>query len=71
MAKAVAEGAGSVPGAPVTVKRVPETIPPEQAKAAHIKLDQDAPVATIDEFESGRDARRFECALFTIASPQP
>lgn len=49
MAKAVAEGAGSVPGATVTVKRVPETIPPEQAKAAHIKLDQDAPVATIDE----------------------
>lgn len=49
MAKAVAEGAGSVPGATVTVKRVPETIPAEQAKAAHIKLDQDAPIATVDE----------------------
>lgn len=49
MAKAVAEGAGSVPGASVTVKRVPETIPADAAKAAGIKLDQAAPVATIDE----------------------
>ena len=49
MAKAVAEGAGSVSGAAVTLKRVPETIPAEQARAAHIKLDQAAPVATIDE----------------------
>ena len=49
MAKAVAEGAGSVAGATVSLKRVPETIPPERAKAAGIKLDQDAPVATIDE----------------------
>jgi NAD(P)H dehydrogenase (quinone) len=49
MAKAVAEGAGSVAGATVSLKRVPETIAPERAKAAGIKLDQDAPVATIDE----------------------
>ncbi|WP_028221833.1 NAD(P)H:quinone oxidoreductase [Paraburkholderia oxyphila] len=49
MAKAIAEGAGSVPGASVTLKRVPETIPTEQAQAAHIKLDQPAPVATVDE----------------------
>lgn len=49
MAKAVAEGVGSVAGATVSLKRVPETIAPERAKAAGIKLDQDAPVATIDE----------------------
>ncbi|MFC5428791.1 NAD(P)H:quinone oxidoreductase [Paraburkholderia denitrificans] len=55
MAKAVAEGAGSVTGAVVTLKRVPETIPTEQAKAAGIKVDQNAPIATIDEL-AGYDA---------------
>lgn len=45
MAGAVAEGAGAVPGVSVTVKRVPETIPEERAKAAGAKLDQSAPVA--------------------------
>lgn len=49
MANAVAEGARSVPGAEVTVKRVPETMSPESAKAAGAKLDQQAPVATPDE----------------------
>ncbi|MCP3711423.1 NAD(P)H:quinone oxidoreductase [Paraburkholderia sp. CNPSo 3274] len=49
MASAIAEGAKSVAGATVTLKRVPETIPSEQAKAAGIKLDQAAPVATVDE----------------------
>lgn len=48
MAKAVAEGARTA-GAQVDVKRVPETAPADVAKAAHFKLDQDAPVATIDE----------------------
>src|ERR1700676_598970 len=48
MAKAVAEGARSA-GASVDIKRVPETAPPEVAKAAHFKLDQSAPIATIDE----------------------
>ncbi len=48
MANAVAEGARSA-GATVDVKRVPETAPPEVAKAAHFKLDQKAPVATIEE----------------------
>ena len=48
MAKAVAEGARSA-GASVDIKRVPETAPLEMAKAAHFKLDQSAPVATIDE----------------------
>ncbi|MBS7542498.1 NAD(P)H:quinone oxidoreductase [Ancylobacter oerskovii] len=48
MAKAVAEGAISA-GAQVDIKRVPETAPAEVAKAAHFKLDQDAPVAAIAE----------------------
>ena len=48
MANAVAEGARSA-GAKVDVKRVPETVPAEVAKAAYFKLDQAAPVATIDE----------------------
>jgi NAD(P)H dehydrogenase (quinone) len=45
MAKAVAEGAREA-GAIVDIKRVPETAPEDVAKAAHFKLDQDAPVAT-------------------------
>src|SRR5260370_9449934 len=48
MAKAVAEGARSA-GASVDSKRVAETAPVEMAKAAHFKLDESAPVATIDE----------------------
>jgi NAD(P)H dehydrogenase (quinone) len=49
MASAVAEGARSVTGTEVTVKRVPELVPEEAAKRAGIKLDQAAPVATPDE----------------------
>lgn len=45
MAEAVAEGARRVEGVEVTVKRVPETIPEDRAKAAGAKLDQGAPVA--------------------------
>ncbi len=48
MANAAAEGARSA-GAEVVVKRVPETVPEHIAKAAHFKLDQAAPVATVDE----------------------
>src|SRR5437868_4295165 len=48
MAKAVAEGARSA-GATVDVKRVPETVPPDVAKASHFKLDQSAPIAAIDQ----------------------
>ena len=48
MANAVAEGARSA-GAHVDIKRVPETVPAETAKAAHFKLDQKAPVANIEE----------------------
>ncbi|HMN83520.1 MAG TPA: NAD(P)H:quinone oxidoreductase [Burkholderiaceae bacterium] len=48
MAQAVAEGARAG-GARVDVKRVPETAPEAVAKAAHFKLDQAAPVASVDE----------------------
>jgi NAD(P)H dehydrogenase (quinone) len=48
MANAVAAG-GRDAGATVDVKRVPELVPENVAKAAHFKLDQSAPVATIDE----------------------
>ncbi|MBE9606300.1 NAD(P)H:quinone oxidoreductase [Acetobacteraceae bacterium H6797] len=49
MAKAVAEGAASVPGTEVVVKRVPELVPAEVAKASHFKTEQDAPIATVEE----------------------
>jgi NAD(P)H dehydrogenase (quinone) len=49
MAEAVAEGARSVAGAVVDVKRVPELMPPELAKAAGVKLDQAAPFARVDD----------------------
>ena len=48
MAQAVAEGARET-GATVDVKRVPETAPLEVAKAAHFKLDQEAPIATVQD----------------------
>jgi NAD(P)H dehydrogenase (quinone) len=48
MAKAVADGAREA-GAKVDVKRVPETVPEEIAKAHHFKLDQAAPIAAIDD----------------------
>jgi NAD(P)H dehydrogenase (quinone) len=48
MAEAIATGAREA-GAHVDVKRVPELVPPDVAKAAHFKLDQAAPVATIGE----------------------
>ncbi|CAN7403817.1 NAD(P)H:quinone oxidoreductase [Massilia sp. LjRoot122] len=48
MAQAVAEGARAA-GATVDVKRVPETVPEEIARNAHFKLQQDAPIATVNE----------------------
>ena len=48
MAKAVAEGAREA-GAKVDIRRVPETVPAEIAKAHHFKLDQEAPIAAIDD----------------------
>jgi NAD(P)H dehydrogenase (quinone) len=49
MARAIAEGASSVEGAVVDVKRVPETVPESIARASHFKLDQAAPIATIED----------------------
>jgi NAD(P)H dehydrogenase (quinone) len=49
MAQAIAEGARSVDGVEVDIKRVPELVPDETAKAAHYKLDQAAPVATVED----------------------
>jgi len=49
LAASIAEGARSVDGVEVTVKRVPETMPPEVAKQYGAKLDQAAPVATPQE----------------------
>ncbi len=51
MAGAVAEGARSA-GAEVAVKRVPELVPEAAARAAHMKFDQAAPIATVDELPS-------------------
>ena len=48
MAKAVAEGAREA-GVQVDLKRVPELVPDEVAKASHYKLDQEAPIAKIEE----------------------
>ncbi|WP_313516253.1 NAD(P)H:quinone oxidoreductase [Pseudomonas sp.] len=49
MAEAVAEGARSVPGVEVTLKRVAETMPEDLARQAGAKLDQSAPLATPQE----------------------
>jgi NAD(P)H dehydrogenase (quinone) len=46
MAQAMAEGAQSVPGTEVVVKRVPELVPEEVARKSGMKLDQAAPVAS-------------------------
>ena len=48
MAHAVAEGVREA-GAEVVVKRVPELVPEEVARNAHFKLDQPAPIATVQE----------------------
>ena len=45
MASAIAEGAKSVAGTEVTIKRVPETLSPEAAAKMGAKLDQSAPIA--------------------------
>lgn len=55
LAAAVAEGARRVAGVEVTVKRVPETMPPEVAAKAGAKPDQAAPVADPKEL-GGYDA---------------
>lgn len=49
LAQAEAEGARSVEGVEVAIRRVPETMTPEQLAAAHMKADQAAPVADVNE----------------------
>ena len=49
LANAIAEGARSVAGVEITLKRVPETMPPDVAKQAGAKLDQAAPIASPKE----------------------
>lgn len=48
MAKAMAEGARNG-GAEVDVRRVPELVPEDVARKSGYKLDQDAPLAKVDE----------------------
>jgi NAD(P)H dehydrogenase (quinone) len=48
MAYAAAEGAREA-GAEVVVKRVPELVPEDLARKSGYKLDQKAPIATVDE----------------------
>ncbi|AXV15204.1 NAD(P)H:quinone oxidoreductase [Neorhizobium sp. SOG26] len=50
MAYAVAEGA-KAEGAEVTVKRVPELVPEDVAKASYYKVDQEAPIASPTELD--------------------
>ena len=58
MARAQAEGAAKVPGASVTVKRVPELVPLDICKASGFRLDQPAPIADPLELE------RYDAILF-------
>jgi len=55
LAQEVAAGAMGVAGSEVTIKRVPELMDAETAKKAGAKLDQKAPLATVDELP-GYDA---------------
>jgi NAD(P)H dehydrogenase (quinone) len=49
MAQALAEGVREVEGVEAVIKRVPETLPEGQALAMGVKLDQPAPIATVEE----------------------
>ncbi|WP_298928153.1 NAD(P)H:quinone oxidoreductase [uncultured Ramlibacter sp.] len=51
MANAIAEGVHSA-GAEAMIKRVPELMSPEAAQRAGLKLDQAAPLATVEELPS-------------------
>lgn len=55
LANAVAEGARGVTGTEVEIKRVPELVPEEVARKSGYRLDQPAPIATVDELP-GYDA---------------
>jgi NAD(P)H dehydrogenase (quinone) len=51
MAHAQAEGAARIRKAHVVIKRVPEIVPAEVAKASGFKLEQRAPIAAPDELD--------------------
>jgi NAD(P)H dehydrogenase (quinone) len=55
MAQAVVEGARSVSGTEVALKRVPDLVSEEVARKSGMKVDQKAPIATVDEL-AGYDA---------------
>ena len=60
MAQAVAEGARKVAGVEVDIKRVPELVPADVAKASHFKLDQAAPIAKVE------DLANYDAVIFGI-----
>lgn len=51
MAQAMAEGARST-GAQVDIKRVPELVPEDVARSSGYKMDQDAPIARVEDLET-------------------
>jgi NAD(P)H dehydrogenase (quinone) len=52
LSQSIAAGAKSVDGVSVDIKRVPETMPIDVAKAAGVKLEQDAPIAMPEELKN-------------------
>lgn len=52
LSQSVAEGVNSIDGVHVDIKRVPETMPLDVAKAAGVKLDQSAPLATPNDLKN-------------------
>lgn len=52
MAEAVAQGARSVEGVEVDIRRVPETVPEALALQSGYKMDQAAPLANVAELET-------------------
>jgi hypothetical protein len=68
MANAVADGARAT-GALVDIRRVPETVPQEIAEKSHYKLDQAAPLATIDDLPVWRIEGRWNPAMLVSLLP--
>jgi len=52
LANEVATGARGVAGTEVDIKRVPDLVPEEVARKAGAKLDQPAPIATVNELSN-------------------
>jgi len=49
MAQAITEGCAAISGTDVRLKRVPELVPDAVARQAGMKLEQSAPIATVEE----------------------